>query len=217
MMRPPRGDWLFIIRNASCVQRKTAVRLMSTTVFHCSTVRSSSGSGGAPVPALLKSRSSRPKALRVAAKSALTAAGSVASVGTASALAASLPAAERVASSASARRPARATCQPASSRASAEARPMPLPAPVTMATLLFIDATPGRSGPTSCIRRGRRCALFGEAAAEGEPEARVDHGRVEEDQGRRDVGRLLRPGQGDEQAQQQREDEAEADPDEAVD
>ena len=61
MMRPPRGDWLFISRNACCVQRKTAVRLMSTTVCHCSTVRSSSGIGGAPVPALLKSRSRRPK------------------------------------------------------------------------------------------------------------------------------------------------------------
>ena len=33
--------WLFIILNASCVHRKTPVRLMSTTVFHCSKVRSS--------------------------------------------------------------------------------------------------------------------------------------------------------------------------------
>src|SRR5215475_1195336 len=37
MMRPPRGVWLFIIRNASCVHRNAPVRLMSTTACHCST------------------------------------------------------------------------------------------------------------------------------------------------------------------------------------
>ena len=36
MMRPPMGSWAFIILNASCVQMNAPVRLMSTTVFHCS-------------------------------------------------------------------------------------------------------------------------------------------------------------------------------------
>src|SRR5437899_10698211 len=36
MMRPPRGCWLFMILNASCVHRNAPVRLMSTTAFHCS-------------------------------------------------------------------------------------------------------------------------------------------------------------------------------------
>src|SRR5712691_11614615 len=63
MMRPPRGSWLFISLKASCVHRKAPVRLMSTTFFHCAYVRSSSGIGGAPTPALLNSRSRRPKAL----------------------------------------------------------------------------------------------------------------------------------------------------------
>src|SRR5678815_2423899 len=36
MMRPPRGDWSFMILIASCVHRNTPVRLMSTTFFHCS-------------------------------------------------------------------------------------------------------------------------------------------------------------------------------------
>src|SRR5262245_28894558 len=36
MMRPPRGCWLFMILNASCVHRKEPVRLVSTTAFHCS-------------------------------------------------------------------------------------------------------------------------------------------------------------------------------------
>ena len=31
MIRPPRGDWRFISRNASCVQRNAPVRFVSTT------------------------------------------------------------------------------------------------------------------------------------------------------------------------------------------
>src|SRR5204862_240898 len=69
-MRPPRGSWLFIMRIASCVHRKTPVRLISTTFFHCSNVRSSRLTAGAPMPALLKRKSSRPKASLVCANSA---------------------------------------------------------------------------------------------------------------------------------------------------
>src|SRR6516165_1379280 len=61
MMRPPRGSWLFISLKASWVQRKGPERLVSTTACHCSYVRSSSGTGGAPIPALLNSKSKRPK------------------------------------------------------------------------------------------------------------------------------------------------------------
>ena len=48
MIRPPRGVWSFISLIASCVHRNTPVRLMSTTFFHCSNVRSSMLIGGAP-------------------------------------------------------------------------------------------------------------------------------------------------------------------------
>src|SRR5579872_762817 len=82
MMRPPRGTWVFMSRNASWVQRKAPVRLVSTTAFHWSYVRSSSGTAGAPIPALLNSRSNRPRASFVLANSALMDAGFVTSVGT---------------------------------------------------------------------------------------------------------------------------------------
>jgi hypothetical protein len=46
MMRPPGMSWLFMMRNASCVQRNIPVRFTATTCFHCSYVRSSSGARG---------------------------------------------------------------------------------------------------------------------------------------------------------------------------
>src|SRR5262249_9073509 len=52
MIRPPGGDWSFITRNASRVQRNAPVRFTSITCRHWSGVRSSSGTGGAFVPAL---------------------------------------------------------------------------------------------------------------------------------------------------------------------
>src|SRR5436853_6288239 len=61
MMRPPRGSCAFMILMASCAHRNAPVRLASTTAIHCSYVRSSIGTPGAPVPALLKRRSSLPK------------------------------------------------------------------------------------------------------------------------------------------------------------
>src|SRR5437016_13801246 len=82
MIRPPRGSWLFMILKASWVQRNTPVRLVSTTVFHCSYVNSSRGTAGAPVPALLNKRSSRPHVSFVLANRALMVAGSLTSVGT---------------------------------------------------------------------------------------------------------------------------------------
>src|SRR5258708_1128420 len=84
MIRPPRGRWPFITLNASCVQRKAPVRFVSTTALHCSNVRSSNGTDGAPMPALLNRRSSRPNASVVARNRAETEAGSATSRGTAS-------------------------------------------------------------------------------------------------------------------------------------
>src|SRR6266508_3036465 len=86
MMRPPRGLWLFMILNASCVHRNMPVRLVFTTACHCSRVRSSSMIlPGVPIPALLKSTSKRPNFSFAAANSACTAFWSVTSIGTTSA------------------------------------------------------------------------------------------------------------------------------------
>src|SRR3989442_357676 len=108
-IRPPRGSWLFMSLIASCVQRKAPVRLTSTTEVHCSKVTSSSGTGGAPEPALLKRRSNRPNASFVLANRAFTDRGSRTSVGTLSIRAPSLDPAAAAASRGSLRRPATTT------------------------------------------------------------------------------------------------------------
>ena len=102
MMRPPRGDCVFIRRIAARAHRNVPVRLTSTTRRHSSTGSSSIGTAGAPVPALLKSRSRRPKRLRIASNSASTEAGSETSAGTTSVSPRIVPA---TASSSSWRRP----------------------------------------------------------------------------------------------------------------
>src|SRR5260370_25077135 len=56
------------------------LRLTSTTSRHCSGVQSRKEPGGLPRPALLNSRSTRPKRCTVRAKSCSTAAGSLTSV-----------------------------------------------------------------------------------------------------------------------------------------
>jgi hypothetical protein len=113
-------------------------RLMSTTPFHCAGVQSSNGPGGLPVPALLKTRSTRPKRSTAAANRASTEAGLPTSVGTASTREPA-PDSSATWSSGSGRRPANTTLQPSASRASAAARPMPLPAPVTTAMRLVLS------------------------------------------------------------------------------
>src|SRR5437867_5283732 len=138
MIRPPRGFWSFMILNASCVQKNEPVRLVSTTAFHCATVRSSR-SPAAPMPALLNRRSSRPNALLVCAKSERMAWGSHTSVGTTSALERASPASADTVSRASLRRPASETWYPSRSSASPTALPTPLPAPVTIATFLSMS------------------------------------------------------------------------------
>ena len=112
MIRPPRGSWAFITRNASRMPRKAPVRLVSTTRRQSSTVRSSSGTGRRPIPALLKRRSTRPNAPTAASNRARTESGSVTSVGTASARGPAPPARAIVSARASGRRPAIATEYP---------------------------------------------------------------------------------------------------------
>ncbi len=123
-----------MILMASWVHRNGPVRLAATTRVHSLNGRSSSGTAGAPPPALLNRKSRRPNSALVLANSALTLSTSPTSVGTARHLALVALASSTVFSSASLRRPASATDQPAFMSASAEARPMPLPAPVTIAT-----------------------------------------------------------------------------------
>src|SRR5262249_25148491 len=101
-------------------------------------VRSSSPMGGALVPALLNNRSSRPKVSCVLANKPRTAAGSPTSVGTTSPCAPAGPAIVTVSSNSSWRRPARATPYPSCNSARATLLPMPVPAPVTIAT--FVNA-----------------------------------------------------------------------------
>ena len=89
---------------------------------------------GAPRPALLTSRSTRPCRSTVTSNSRRTASSSVTSVGTTSKPPAPATPAAATSCSAASRRPASTTRQPAPASASATARPMPLPAPVTTAT-----------------------------------------------------------------------------------
>src|SRR5438105_1380320 len=106
------------------------------TPFQRSHARSSI-SEAAPKPALLNSTSSRPNVALVLANNASTEAGSLTSVGTPSALTCSFSISPTTALSGSGRRPAITTAKPSRANASAEALPIPLPPPVTKATLPF--------------------------------------------------------------------------------
>src|SRR5438067_733560 len=137
MIRPPPGDWAFIIRNACWAHRNAPVRLVSTMRCQSASASSSTAPPGPNTPALLTSRSSRPQRSLTASNSRATDSGAVTSAGTASADPAGAPARAAEAAvwaSASPRRPASATRHPAPSRAPAMCRPTPEPAPVTTAT-----------------------------------------------------------------------------------
>src|SRR4051812_17298624 len=133
MMRPPRGSWLFMMRNACCVHRNAPVRFVSITRRHCSNGRSSSATpSGVPTPALLNNTSSRPNRARVAENIAVTWSGCVTSHSTTSEGAA--PADAATASSLPRSRPASTTANPSARKACAVDLPIPLPAPVMSAT-----------------------------------------------------------------------------------
>src|ERR671911_1028964 len=152
MIRPPRGRCWRITRNASRVHRKAPVRLTATTAFHSRSGTVSSSRAGAPVPALLNSRSTRPWRSTDRSNNARTDASSVTSVGAGSSTPGSSAPRSAAEARAWGRRPASTTTQPWPARACATAAPMPLPAPVTTATLggwLAIVPPPPRQLPTT--------------------------------------------------------------------
>src|ERR1044071_8024045 len=81
MMRPPLGFCAFMMRIASWVHMNIATRLMFTTSRNFSIGRSSIGTAGAPMPALLKRTSSLPHLDRISLKTLLTSASLVRSAG----------------------------------------------------------------------------------------------------------------------------------------
>src|SRR5580704_8305477 len=145
MIRPPCGSWAFIIRTACWAHRNTPVRLVSTTCCQSARSISSACAAGPNNPALFTSRSSRPQRSCISSKSAATDGGEVTSAGTTSA--APSGASFAVSLSSSSRRPASATCQPASSRLLAMTRPSPELAPVTTATLMLPSPPLVATGP----------------------------------------------------------------------
>ena len=108
MMRPPFGVCAFMIRIASWVHMNIATRLMFTTSRNFSIGRSSIGTEGAPIPALLNSTSSRPHLPFTSAKSCFTSASLVMSAGSTMARSCA-PDSVAVFSSMSLRRPTRPT------------------------------------------------------------------------------------------------------------
>src|SRR6185437_11622123 len=132
MIRPPCGSCAFIIRTAWCAHRYEPVRLVATIDCQPAGVSSSTAPGGAPVPALLTSRSTRPNRSRTAANSLSTDSASPTSAATGSTV--SGGASFTVSSSGADRRPAATTCQPLSASVTVISRPSPEPAPVTTAT-----------------------------------------------------------------------------------
>ena len=122
MIRPPCGCCARIQAKAARAHRKDPVRLIRTTSSHIPTSVSSMGRDGLPIPALLNSASSRPHFPLAVAKALSTDSASPTSHGRISAR--SSPSA--VSASVSCRRPIKPTCQPASRKAVAVARPMPL-------------------------------------------------------------------------------------------
>ena len=110
--------------------------MTSTTDLQVSKGSSSIGTGGAPKPALLNRKSRRPpNAFLVSANRVFTSSGLPTSARTATILPPPGLAMATVLSSSSLRRPATTTFQPSPCSASAAERPMPLPPPVTSATL----------------------------------------------------------------------------------
>src|SRR5262245_19829422 len=124
-----------MMRIASWAQRNGAVRLVATTAFQVSYGKSSRGTAGAPMPALLKSTSRRPNVSAIFVKRVSICDFCVRSAGTTRVFEGCAIAA--VFSSSAARRPASTTLYPSEASARLTARPIPLPAPVTSATRSF--------------------------------------------------------------------------------
>src|ERR1700728_806104 len=181
MIRPPRGSCAFITRNAACVHRNIPVRFTATMDCQSSNGRSSRGTGGSARPALLNSTSTRPSSCSARSNSCCTPAGSVTSVATASRREPSAAPSATVCSSGPGRRPAITTEYPSRPRARADARPMPVPPPVTIATLPVMGrnvapADPESSSASACWIEGSGAARSG--SEEGGSEEQLGPGRI---------------------------------------
>src|SRR5579864_1002664 len=133
------------------------------------------GTPGAPMPALLKSTSNLPNTSLVLAKRARTESGLPTSVGT------TRSPEDAVCSSCAARRPARTTWYPAACKARLAARPIPLPAPVTRATLvttavLALSMRAGRAAQQG--HAGGHIAGHGQDGAESRKVENLAHTRL---------------------------------------
>src|SRR4030095_1236699 len=120
---------------------------------------------GAPMPALLKRRSRRPKVSLVRAKRFRMEPGSATSVGTTSARLFAAPAAAATRASVSSPRPPRGRARGGAGRGPS---PMPLPAPVTIATLFWVAM-----GSISFVSALADLVALDRGRVEREPEARL--------------------------------------------
>lgn len=132
MVPPPpasiAGTWL-------CMHRKTPLRLTAIKWSRSVSPISARGATGCSIPALLNAASSRPKLSRVAWTAPETAASEVTSQVSAIAVPPPFSIWRTVSAAPSSSMSTAATEAPARAKASAVARPMPLDAPVTKATL----------------------------------------------------------------------------------
>jgi len=142
-IRPPRGLCAAIMRKAARAHKNAPVTLTLSEAENASSPVCPNGVAGVKIPALLNSRSSRPKRCTTALNRARTAASSVISA----AMAVKFSCADAASSSTSGRRPASTTRQPAWASFSPVALPMPLPPPVISAI---------RSMPGVCRRSALR-------------------------------------------------------------
>mmetsp|Transcript_17254 Transcript_17254/g.51647 ORF Transcript_17254/g.51647 Transcript_17254/m.51647 type:complete len:209 (+) Transcript_17254:679-1305(+) len=154
IMRPPCGAWSRMRANEACATRKAAVRLVSITLDHAASPSSPKLVDGTLTPALLNVTSTLPYSRLIAPNSELTCFSSVRSAGQQKA-STPPPAALQLAavsSSGAARRPVSTTAprmlgrsQPVlDARRRHTARPIPVPAPVTRATVHSAGASRGR-------------------------------------------------------------------------
>ena len=122
--------WAIITRPAAWLVKKVPLRLSATVASKSSTLTSSAGVSGGPMPALLTRTSSRPKCSRVAATAVLD----LLEVGDVHLQRQRADLLGQVGCPWLASRSPSATSAPASASATAIARPMPRAAPVTRQT-----------------------------------------------------------------------------------
>ena len=158
MIRPPRGSCAFISRNASCVQRNAPVRLTSTTALPLLERQLVQRNRRRADAGVVEQQVQPAEALRATASNRASTPSSVGDIGR-DRRGHSPPMRRdgaRFLRAASSRRPASATHDPPARAPAAQARPMPLPAPVTRATrgvVMTACAPSGTPPPGAPARR----------------------------------------------------------------